>query len=48
MSLKENQVSAWALWWLERWTWERGSMGSGWVSALEEDTHILAAAGKTG
>lgn len=25
MSLKENQVSAWALEWLERWAWETGS-----------------------
>lgn len=29
MSLKENQVSAWALQWLERWTWERGGGGTG-------------------
>ncbi|XP_034496837.1 SH3 and cysteine-rich domain-containing protein 2 isoform X5 [Ailuropoda melanoleuca] len=27
MSLKENQVSAWALQWPERWAWERGGRG---------------------
>lgn len=44
MSLKENQVSAWAL---------PGEMGmgerqQGWASALEEDACSLAVGGKTG
>lgn len=29
MSLKENQVRAWALQRLERWAWERGGGGTG-------------------